>query len=92
MPVLIRVRYLMALALGFGLVVAGGLAAFWVAPAFRAMPHRTLVGVAAAAAVLVGILLIARFFPKAEASSEPSEELHLPGLDLDVKEAKKSLK
>ena len=89
MPVIRKACYGTALALGFVLVVAGGLVAFYIAPTFHEMWHRALTGLAAVLAVLAGIIVIAKSFSKVEASSKPASEPHVPGLDALVEGERK---
>ena len=86
MPVIQRACYAMGLALGFVLVIGGGLTAFYIAPTFHEMSHRAAAGLLAALGCLAGVAVIARCFSKIEAASKPARELHVPGLDAVVEE------
>ena len=81
-------------ALGFGFVIAGGLTSLYVVPAIRRLSDRIPLTLLSVVAVLAGIFLIVRFATKLEGVSGPAEEIHIPGLDADVrspmKEGKKS--
>jgi hypothetical protein len=78
-----RTLYIAVLTLGFALVVAGGLCAFYVVPALE--PRlRAPGGLLSIAAVFAGLLLIINCGRRLEASSDEAEEPHVPGLDLDV--------
>ncbi len=74
------------LVFGFVLIVAGGLGAFYVVPALE--PRlRAPGGLLSIGTVLAGLLLIISRSRKLEASAEPADEPHVPGLDAEVEEA-----
>lgn len=73
------------LTLGFALVVAGGLFAFYVVPAFEP-GLRAPGGVLAIAAVFAGLLLIVSSCRRLEATAGILEEPHIPGLDAEIEE------
>lgn len=77
---------LAALALGFALVVAGGLCAFYVVPALEPR-FRAPGGLLSLAAVFAGLLLIVWSGRRLEASAGVADEPHIPGLDAEIEEA-----
>lgn len=89
MPMLQRFCRVGAVALGYGLIVAGGLTAFYVTQAFQ-KSNRILIGVVAAVAVLTGVLVIAKIVPKVGDWCDSTDEVHIPGLDVDVGEDRES--
>lgn len=81
-----RIVSIAFLTLGFVLVIAGGLCAFYVVPALDASV-RAPGGVLAIAAVLAGLMLIAAGSRKLEASPGAADEPHIPGLDAEIEDA-----
>jgi hypothetical protein len=73
------------IALGFGLVIAGGLTSLYVVPAIRQVSERIPLSLLSVVAVLAGIFLIVRFALKLEDVGGPVQEIHIPGLDTDVR-------
>jgi hypothetical protein len=84
MPIARRLCSIAAVALGFGLIVAGGLSAFYVAPAFHGS-DRTLAGALSAVAVLAGVFLLAWLVPRLGDWCDSTDDLHIPGLDVEPK-------
>lgn len=89
MPVLQRFCRVGAIALGYGLIVAGALTAFYVTQAFQ-RPNRILIGVAAAVSVLAGLLVVAKIVPKIGDWCDSTDEVHIPGFDVEVEQDKQS--
>ncbi len=85
MPVLQRLYRVAAIALGYGLIIAGGLTAFYVTQAFQ-KSNRTLIGAAAAVAVLVGVLVIVKVVPRIGDWCDSTDDVHIPGFDVEVEQ------
>ncbi len=92
MPVVPQAGYLVALVVGFGLVIGGGYTAFYIASGIQETAVRALAGLLAVATILAGIVVIAKSFSKVEAASKPTNEPHLPGMDVEVEETEKPLR
>lgn len=81
------------IALGFALIIAGGLTSLYVVPAVRQVSERIPLSLLSVAAVFGGIFLIVRFALKLEDVGGPSQETtHIPGLDTDVRSTGESAK
>ncbi len=88
MPISRKTTYIIWIALGFGLIIAGGLTSLYVVPAMRHVSDRIPLSLLSVVAVLAGIFLIVRFALKLEDVGGPVEEVHIPGLDADVQPSK----
>jgi len=89
MPVSRRVVCVVCIALGFVLIIAGGLVALYAVPAVRQVPGRVGLVALTVAGVLAGVFVILRFASRLEELSEPAHEDHIPGLDADVETTRK---
>ena len=85
MPILQRFYRVAALALGYGLIVAGGLTAFYVTQAFQ-KSNRILIGLSAAVAALAGLLVIVKVVPKIGDWCDSTDDVHIPGFDVEVEQ------
>ena len=90
MPIPHQAYFIGFLALGVALLVLSALTAIYIPPVLREMPNRVLVGLLAAAGTLTSILVIARCLGRLEDSTDAPDEIHIPGMDVEVEEPKKT--